>query len=72
MPVLFVSGTRDSMGPQEGLTQASRAVPGPVSFHWIDTADHGYRPSKASGRTTDDVLAEVADAAVAWVAVLPA
>ena len=71
VPVLFVSGTRDSMGPQEGLTTASRAVPGPVSFHWIDTADHGYRPLKASGRTTDDVLAEVADASVAWVAALP-
>ena len=55
---------------QEGLTTAARAVPGPVSFHWIDTADHGYRPLKASGRTTDDVLAEVADASVAWVAAL--
>ena len=32
-----------------------------MSFHWIDTADHGYRPLKASGRTAADVLAEVAD-----------
>ena len=47
-------------GRQARLTKAARAITGPVAFHWIDTADHGYRPLKASGRTTDDVLAEVA------------
>ena len=67
VPVLFVSGTRDSLAPQDGLTQAVKAIPGTTTFHWIDTADHGYRPLKASGRTTDDVLAEVAEASVDWV-----
>jgi predicted alpha/beta-hydrolase family hydrolase len=70
-PVLFVSGTRDSLAGKTDLERASRAIKGPVAFHWIDTADHGYRPLKASGRTTDDVLAEVASASVAWVAALP-
>ena len=37
-------------------------IQGPVTFHWLDTADHGFRPLKASGRTIDDVLAEVAAA----------
>ena len=46
------------------LTKAAKAVRGKVSFHWVDTADHGYRPLKASGRTADDVLAEVAATAV--------
>jgi len=71
VPVLFVSGTRDSMAGQEALTKAAEAVKGKVAFHWIDTADHGYRPLKASGRTSAEVLAEVAEAAVAWVARLP-
>ena len=71
VPVLFVSGTRDSLAGREALTKASRAIKGTVSFHWIDTADHGYRPLKASGRTTDDVLAEVGTASVDWVAGLP-
>ena len=44
------------------------AITGPVTFHWIDTADHGYRPLKSSGRTTDDVLAEVAEVSADWVA----
>ena len=25
----------------------------PRTFHWIDTADHGYRPLKSSGQTID-------------------
>ena len=61
VPMLFVSGTRDSMAGKAELTKHAKAVRGTVSFHWVDTADHGYRPLKASGRTTDDVLAEVAD-----------
>lgn len=71
VPVLFVSGTRDSLAGREALTTAARAVRGKVSFHWIETADHGYRPLKASGRTIDDVLAEVAETSVAWVSGLP-
>ena len=39
-----------------------------MKFHWLDTADHGYRPLKSSGRTLADVCAEVAAVAVAWVA----
>jgi uncharacterized protein len=69
-PVLFVSGTRDSLAGQAELVKAARAVQGPVAFHWVDTADHGYRPLKASGRTTGDVLAEVARVSAEWVAAL--
>jgi hypothetical protein len=68
VPILFVSGTRDSMAGKDELTEAARSVKGKTSFHWVDTADHGYRPLKASGRTAADVLAEVADTTVAWVA----
>ena len=49
------------------LTLAAKRVTGPVTLHWLESADHGYRPLKASGRTTDDVLAEVAETSVTWV-----
>lgn len=71
VPVLFVSGTRDSMAGRADLTKAARAVRGPVAFHWIESADHGYRPLKASGRTPADVVAEVAAVTADWVAALP-
>src|SRR5215207_2256327 len=68
VPILFISGTRDSMAGKTELTKAAKAVRGKVSFHWVDTADHGYRPLKASGRTAEDVAAEVAATTVTWVA----
>jgi predicted alpha/beta-hydrolase family hydrolase len=71
VPILFVSGTRDSMAGKADLTKAAKALAGKATFHWVDTADHGYRPLKASGRTADDVLHEVAETTVAWVADLP-
>jgi uncharacterized protein len=67
LPVCFVSGTRDSLAPRTELTRAARTVPGPVTLHWLDSADHGYRPLKASGRSIDDVLAEAAETSVTWV-----
>src|SRR5207245_2370973 len=61
MPVLFVSGDRDALAGREALTEASRAIPGPVRFHWIEGADHGYRVPRSSGRSPADVVAEVAE-----------
>ena len=68
VPVLFVSGTRDSMAPRAALTRSARKIKGTVTKHWLDTADHGFRPLKRSGLTTDAVLAEVAETSVTWVA----
>jgi predicted alpha/beta-hydrolase family hydrolase len=36
-------------------------------MHWLESADHGYRPRKASGRTLEDVAAEAAEVSVEWV-----
>jgi hypothetical protein len=67
VPTLFVSGTRDALAPKSELSKAARTIPGPVTFHWLETADHGYRPLRSSGRSTDDVNAEVATVVTAWV-----
>jgi len=71
-PVLFVSGTRDALAPKAALTESARSIHGPVAFHWLETADHGFRPLKASGQTIPGVLAEVAETGVTWVRGLPA
>ncbi len=65
--ILFVSGTRDALAPKESLEQAARLITGPADFHWLETADHGFRPLKSSGLTVDAVLWEVAEASVKWV-----
>lgn len=70
-PCLFVSGTRDAMAPRAALEASAAAVAGPVSWHWIEGADHGYRVPRASGRDPADVLDEVAEVTARWVVGLP-
>lgn len=70
MPTLFVSGTRDAFGTRTEFEAQVATIPGAVTFHWLDTADHGFKPLKASGLTPTDVLADVAAASVDWVAAL--
>jgi uncharacterized protein len=67
IPCLFVSGTRDSLAGRDALTKAAEAIKGKVAFHWLESADHGYRPLKASGRTLPDVVSEVAQVSADWV-----
>ena len=70
MPVLFVSGDRDALAGRAALEEAAGAIPGPVTFHWIEGADHGYRVAKNRGATAD-VMAEVAEVSATWVMSLP-
>ncbi|HEX6312028.1 MAG TPA: alpha/beta family hydrolase [Acidimicrobiia bacterium] len=71
VPCLFVSGTRDALAGRDALAKATKAIKGKVTFHWLESADHGYRPLKASGRTVDDVITEVAGTSATWVSALP-
>jgi predicted alpha/beta-hydrolase family hydrolase len=66
-PVLFVSGTRDSLAPRADLERSARKLGGPVELDWIETADHGFRPLKRSGTTPEAVLEHVAETCVTWV-----
>ena len=70
MPVVFVSGTKDSLASKSALVKAARKVKGARAFHWIETGDHGFKPLKSSGLTVDGVLAEVATIAADWVLAL--
>jgi hypothetical protein len=71
MPVLFVSGTRDSFGTPQELQRHARRIKGRVTFHWIETGDHGFKPLKSSGLTVAAALESAAEAVVSFVAGLP-
>jgi predicted alpha/beta-hydrolase family hydrolase len=43
VPCLFVSGTRDAFGRPEELEEATKAIRGRVTHHWIEGGDHGLR-----------------------------
>ena len=70
VPVLFVSGTRDAFATQEELKREAKRINGKVTYHWIATGDHGFKPLKSSGTTAAEVLHDVAAAVVHWVLAL--
>lgn len=68
VPTLICQGTRDPFGmPDEisgyGLGPAIRLV-------WIEDGEHSFKPSRSSGRTWEQNLAQAADAVAQWSATL--
>jgi predicted alpha/beta-hydrolase family hydrolase len=57
LPVLVLSGTKDPFGTPAELERHFAAVPGPVTFHWVDGAGHEWK-------RRDD---EVAEAVAGWI-----
>jgi predicted alpha/beta-hydrolase family hydrolase len=70
LPVLFVSGDRDTLARADLLEEHARLIPGPVTLHWVPTADHGFRPLRREGHTFDGVLDDAAAETVTWVRAL--
>ncbi|HEX5097595.1 MAG TPA: alpha/beta family hydrolase, partial [Acidimicrobiia bacterium] len=70
VPCLFVSGTRDSFGTPDELKRHAKKIKGKVTWHWIDTGDHSFRPLKASGLTPASALEGAAGAVVSFVTAL--
>ena len=56
---LFCSGTRDTFGTPDELTDAASRVP-ESSVHFLEGADHGFGTLKSSNRTREDVWGEAA------------
>lgn len=67
VPVLCFSGTRDEFCTPELMRAAVDALPH-WTQHWLEGADHFLHVLKRSGRTDAQVLAEVGDATLGWIA----
>lgn len=61
VPCLFVSGTRDPFGTPAEFEEHTAAIPGPVTFHWIDGGRHDVPRA-------DEEIVEVVRA---WIGALP-
>lgn len=59
LPMLFLSGSRDTFAEKELLEPLVSGLP-TAELHWLDTADHGYKVLKRSRKTDEDVFAEMA------------
>lgn len=67
LPMLFLSGTRDALAEAE-LLEAMVASLSRGTLHWLDTADHSYKILKRKRQSSEDVFAEMARTAAAFMA----
>lgn len=65
-PTLFVQGTRDPFCPLPLLEEVRKKMKAPTSLAVVEDGDHSLRVRKASGRSTEEALAEAMDAVVQW------
>ena len=65
-PMLFHQGTRDRLADLDLLRPLLEQVGPRATLHVIDGGDHSLGMLKRSGRTLDDVLAEVAAVTARW------
>jgi predicted alpha/beta-hydrolase family hydrolase len=64
--MLFVQGTRDAFARGDLLLALMARLGARAELVRVREADHSFGVRKRSGRTTEDVLAEVRDALLAW------
>ncbi len=65
VPVLCINGTRDALCRRDLMEQHA---PASWRMHWLEGADHSFHVLKSSGRTDEEVMAEVASAVKGWLA----
>lgn len=67
-PMLFVQGTKDRHCDLDALRKTLARVGAPVQMHVVEEADHQLHVAKKSGRTPEEVQAEVVATLEAWIA----
>ena len=66
VPMLFLQGTRDKLADLNLLRPVCDRLAERATLHVIEGADHGFHVLKRSGRTDDDVVAELARMISGW------
>jgi predicted alpha/beta-hydrolase family hydrolase len=66
IPVLAFTGSRDTFCDREALAPVLRKLAKKWSLHFLEGADHGLAVAKKSGRTREEVFAEMDQALRSW------
>ena len=67
VPVICFNGTRDPFCTPSLMEEVLKRVTTEWEMHWVEGADHSFHVPKSSGKTDLQVVAEIGDAAQAWV-----
>jgi predicted alpha/beta-hydrolase family hydrolase len=68
VPMLFLQGTRDKLAELDLLRPVVEGLGARATLHLVEGADHSFHVPVRSGRKDDDVMQEVLDTFVAWIA----
>jgi len=66
VPMLFLQGTRDALAELTLLTPTVKSLGRRAKLVLAEDADHSFHVPAKTGRKDSDVLAEILDAAAAW------
>ncbi len=66
-PMIFLSGTRDTMAEQNLLTGEVSMLNPKSKLHWLETGDHSFKILKRTRTNTTDIYVEAATAARAFI-----
>jgi len=70
LPMLFLQGTRDGLADLDLLRPVCAQLGARATLHIVEGADHAFHVLKRSGRSDDEVLAELAGTFAAWAGAL--
>jgi len=67
MPMLFVQGTRDSLGSTDEIAPIIKQLKLPAEIYVVEGGDHSFKAPQKFGRSQPEVYEAAMDAIVAWI-----
>lgn len=65
-PLLFLQGTRDDFAQLELLSGVCERLGSRATLHLVEDADHSFKVPKRTGRSAEQIMAELADQILEW------
>ena len=66
VPMLFLQGTRDALADLDLIKEVTNRLGPRATLHVLEGGDHSFKVLKRSGRKSEDVVDELAEAIAGW------
>lgn len=66
VPMLFLQGTRDALADLDLIREVTNRLGPRATLHVLEGGDHSFKVLKRSGKKSEDVIDELAEAIAGW------